>query len=262
MWLPTPDNFAFKRAIATLDRLVVRLVSARRKGGSQKGDLLDALLEARDAETGEGMSEREIRDELVAIFFAGHETTANALTWTTHLLSTHPEVFEQVREEADRVLGDRVPTAQDVVQLEYTAAVLREALRLYPPGWIFGRVAERDDVLRGHAIHRGDMLAICPLVTHRMPEYWPEPERFDPARFLGDKSGGNRDYTYVPFGSGPHMCIGSHFAMMEAAVALAMIVRRGQLVVEQPEKVRMRSTITLQVAGGLPVRVELRAKAG
>jgi cytochrome P450 len=260
LWLPTPDNFAFRRAIATLDRLVVRLVTARRKSVNKQGDLLDALLEARDAETGEAMSERELRDELVSIFFAGHETTANALTWTTYLISTHPEVFGRLREEADRVLGGRVPTAQDVLQLEYTTAVLREALRLYPPGWIFGRVAERDDVLRGYSIRKGDMLAISPLVTHRLPEFWPAPDRFDPERFVVDKSGTNRDYSYLPFGSGPHMCIGSHFAMMEAAVALAMIVRHAQLVVEQPEKVQMRSTITLQVAGGLPVRVALRAQ--
>ena len=260
LWLPTPDNFSFRRAIATLDRLVIGLATARRKSGSKQGDLLDALLEARDAETGEAMPEQEIRDELVAIFFAGHETTANALTWTTYLISIHPDVFERLRDEADRVLGDRLPTAQDIPQLEYTAAVLRETMRLYPPGWITGRVAERDDVLRGHAIRKGDMLGICPLVTHRLPEYWPDPERFDPERFMVDQSGGNRDFTYLPFGTGPHMCIGSHFAMMEAALALAMIVRRAKLVVERPEDVRMRSEITLHVAGGLPVKVALRAQ--
>jgi cytochrome P450 len=261
MWLPTPDNFAFRRAIATLDRLVIGLAVERRKSGSKKGDLLDGLLAARDAETGEAMPDQEIRDELVSIFFAGHETTANALTWTTHLISTHPEVFARLREEADRVLGDRTPTADDVLKLDYAAAVLREALRLYPPGWITGRTADRDDVLRGYAIKKGDMLGICPLITHRLPEFWPDPERFDPERFTADPSGGNRDFTYLPFGTGPHMCIGTHFAMMEAAIVLAMTVRSGQLVVEQPEKVRMKSTITLQVAGGLPVRVEQRAGA-
>lgn len=258
LWLPTPDNFAFRRAMATLDRLVIGLATSRRASESKRGDLLDALLAARDSETGEAMPDQEIRDELVSIFFAGHETTANALTWATHLISTHPEVFRRVREEADRVLGDRVPTADDILKLEYTAAVLRETMRLYPPGWITGRIADRDDVLRGHSIHKGDMLGICPLVTHRLPEFWPDPDRFDPERFVTDSSGGNRDFTYLPFGTGPHMCIGTHFAMMEAALVLTTIVRRGQLVVEQPESVRMKSTITLQVAGGLPVRVELR----
>jgi cytochrome P450 len=260
MWLPTPDNFSFRRAIATLDRLVYRLVSSRRASGARHDDLLDALLEARDAQTGEPMSPLELRDEVVNIFFAGHETTANTLTWTTYLISTHPEVFGRLRDEADLVLGDRMPTAQDVAKLEYTAAVLREALRLYPPGWIFGRIAKEDDALRGHRVRKNDMLAISPLVTQRLPEYWPDPDRFDPERFVGDRSGGNRGYSYLPFGSGPHMCIGSHFAMTEAAVAIAMIVRRARLVVERPESVRQRSTVTLQVAGGLPVRVELRAK--
>jgi cytochrome P450 len=126
---------------------------------------------------------------------------------------------------------------------------------------VFGRIAERDDVLRGHVIRRGDMLAICPLVAHRLPEYWPDPERFDPERFVQDRSGGNRGFSYLPFGGGPHMCIGSHFAMTEAAVALAMIVRHAKLSVVNPEQVRMKSTVTLQVEGGLPVRVELRSKA-
>jgi cytochrome P450 len=260
VWLPTPDNYGFRNAIGSLDRLVLRLVDSRRKTGAKHNDLLDALLAARD-EQGEPMPARELRDELVNIFFAGHETTANTLTWTTFLLSKHPDVFERVREEADRVLGDRRPTAEDVAKLEYTTAVLREALRLYPPGWIFGRIAKEDDNLRGHAIHKDDMLAICPLVTHRMPEYWPNPERFDPERFVGDRTGGNRGFTYLPFGAGPHMCIGNYFALTEAALAVAMIVRRAKLVVEHPEGVQMRSTVTLQVAGGLPVRVQMRSRS-
>jgi cytochrome P450 len=133
------------------------------------------------------------------------------------------------------------------------------ALHLSPPGWIFGRISNQDDSWRGHRVRKDDMLAICPMVTHRLPEFWPDPERFDPERFVGDRSGGNRDYSYLPFGSGPHMCIGSHFAMSEAALAIAMIVRRARLVVERPETVRMRSTVTLQVAGGLPVKVQLRS---
>jgi cytochrome P450 len=261
LWLPTPDNFAFRRAIGTLDRLVHRLVSARRKSGAKHDDLLDALLDARDEQTGEPMPPDEIRDEVVNMFFAGHETTANTLTWTTYLISTRPDVLSRLREEADSVLGDCMPTAQHVPQLQYTAAVLREALRLYPPGWVFGRIADRDDVLRGHTIRKGDMLAICPLVAHRLPEYWPDPERFDPERFVQDRSGGNRGFSYLPFGGGPHMCIGSHFAMTEAAVALSMIVRHARLAVVEPERVRMKSTVTLQVEGGLPVRVELRSHA-
>jgi cytochrome P450 len=131
-------------------------------------------------------------------------------------------------------------------------------MRLYPAGWIYGSVAERDDVLRGYRIRKGDMFGICPLVAHRLPENWPDPERFDPERFAGEQSTSNRDFTYIPFGSGPHMCIGLHLAMAEMVIVLAMFARRAKLVVEHPENVRMQSTITLQVAGGLPVRVEMR----
>ena len=259
LWLPTPDNRNLRRALDTLHELIDGLVANRRAPGARHEDLLDALLDVRDQETGEPMPAVELRDELITIFFAGHETTANALTWTTYLLSTHPDVFFRVRQEADQVLGARRPDADDVKELEYTTAVLRESMRLYPPGWVFGRVAARDDVLRGHRIRKGDMLAICPLVTHRMPEYWTDPERFDPERFVGFP-GGHRDFTYVPFGVGPHMCIGTHFAMMEAVVALAMIARSGQLVVDRPEAVRMKSTVTLHVDGGLPVTFRRRAR--
>jgi cytochrome P450 len=261
LWLPTPDNFSFRRALATIDRLIVGLITARQASGEKRGDLLDALIEARD-EDGRPMPPAELRDEAVSIFFAGHETSANALTWATYLLSTHPEVFDRLRDEADRVIGDRLPTMGDVSKLEYATMVIREAMRLYPPGWIYGRVAERDDVLRGHRIRKGDMLGICPLVAHRLPESWADPERFDPERFAGEKTNGNRNFTYIPFGSGPHMCIGIHLAMAETQIVLAMMARRAKLVVEQPEDVRMLSKITLQVAGGLPVKVEMRRTAG
>jgi cytochrome P450 len=257
LWLPTPDNVSFRRALATLDRLIIGLISARQASGEKHGDLLDALLEARD-EDGQPMAAAELRDEAVSIFFAGHETSATTLTWTTYLLSIHPEVFARVRDEADRVIGDRLPTMEDVSKLEYAGRVLREAMRLYPPGWIYGRVAERDDVLRGYRIRKGDMLGICPLVAHRLPESWPDPDRFDPERFAGEKTNSNRNFTYIPFGSGPHMCIGIHLALAEMQIALAMIARRAKLVVERPEEVRMLSKVTLQVAGGLPVRVEMR----
>lgn len=180
------------------------------------------------------------------------------MTWATYLLSIHPEVFDRLREEADRVIGDRSPTVEDVPKLEYAAMVIREAMRLYPPGWIYGRVAEQDAVLRGYRIKKGDMLGICPLVAHRLPESWPDPERFDPERFAGEKPGSNRNFTYIPFGSGPHMCIGIHMAMAETQIVLAMIARRMKLAVDRPQDVRMLSKITLQIAGGLPVKVEMR----
>ena len=257
LWLPTPDNVSFRRALATLDRLIVGLIKTRQASGERHGDLLDALIEARD-ENGQPMPPDELRDEAVSIFFAGHETSANALTWTTYLLSTHPDVFARLRDEADRVIGDRLPVIEDVPKLEYAAMVIREAMRLYPPGWIYGRIADKDDVLRGYQIRKGDMLGICPLVAHRLPESWPEPDRFDPERFAGEKGTSNRNFTYIPFGTGPHMCIGIHLAMAETQIVLAMMAQRMKLAVERPQDVRMLSKITLQVAGGLPVRVQMR----
>ena len=260
LWLPTPDNVSFRRALATIDRLIIGLIEARQASGEKRGDLLDALIDARD-EDGQPMPAAELRDEAVSIFFAGHETSATALTWATYLLSTHPEVFDRLRDEADRAIGDRQPTTDDVPKLEYAAMVIRETMRLYPPGWIYGRVADRDEVLRGYRIREGDMLGICPLVAHRLPESWPDPGRFDPERFAGEKTTSNRNFTYIPFGAGPHMCIGVHLAMAEMQIVLGMMARRAKLVVVRPEEVRMLSKVTLQVEGGLVAKVELRAKA-
>ncbi len=263
LWLPTPDNRAFRAAIATLDRLVKRMTRARRAAGEPRDDLLGALLSARDVETGETMPDAQLRDEIVNIFFAGHETTANALTWTTFLLSEHAEVRARMTAEIDNVLAGRAPGADDIARLPYTGAVLREALRLYPPAWMFARVAEADDSLRGHRIAAGDVLMIAPYVTHRLKEFWPDPDRFDPERFLRDPSlgiGGTKTFAYVPFGGGPHVCIGNHFAMSEALLVLAVLAQRVRLVVLRPDRVRPRASATLRVAGSLPVRVELRAR--
>jgi cytochrome P450 len=257
MWLPTPDNIAFKRARATFDRLIVGLIETRQKNGERHNDLLDALLEARD-EDGQPMSPSELRDEVAGLYFAGHETSANTLTWAFAMLAQHPDVFARVREEADRVLGDRDPTAEDVSKLDYIGCVVRETLRLYPAGWILGRTATRDTHLRGYPVRKGDFLGISPFVAQRLEESWPDPDRFDPERFAGDKSNGNRNFTYLPFGAGPHMCIGIHLALVEMQIVLAMFARRAELVVEQPENVRMISKLTLQVKGGLPVQVKLR----
>lgn len=257
MWLPTPDNIAFKRARATFDRLIVGLIETRRQSGERHSDLLDALLETRD-EDGQPMPASELRDEVAGIYFAGHETSANTLTWAFAMLAQHPEVFARVREEADRVIGDREPSAEDVTKLEYTGCVVRETLRMYPAGWILGRTATSDANLRGYRVRKGDFLGISPLVAQRLAESWPDPDRFAPERFAGDKTNSNRNFTYFPFGAGPHMCIGIHLALMEMQIVLAMFARRASLVVEKPEQVRMTSKLTLQVAGGLPVRVELR----
>lgn len=263
-WLPTPDNVRFRRAIVTLDRLVYGLIASRREQPQPDGaprDLLDALMGARDPETGEGMSEVELRDEVTNIFFAGHETTANLLTWVVRELSRHPEVEDRLRDEIDAVLGGREPGAADVPRLEYVSAVVRETLRLHPAAWIFAREAAEDDELRGYRVAKGTTLIVFPYATHRLSEYWPEPERFDPERFIRDTTiglGGTKNWAYLPFGAGPHVCIGNHLAMTEAAIVLATLYQHGRLHALDPEGARPRAGATLHVAGGLPARFDAR----
>lgn len=264
-WLPTPDNVRFRRAIATLDRLVYGLLAQRREAPTLDApprDLLDALMQARDPETHEGMSEVALRDEVMNIFFAGHETSANLLTWSVLELSRDPDVEARLRDEVQAVLGGREPEAADVPRLELVSAVLRETLRLHPAAWIFARQAAEDDELRGHRVAKGATVILFPYATHRLPEYWPEPERFDPDRFLRDPSiglGGTKNWAYVPFGAGPHVCIGNHLAMTEAAIVLAMLYQRGRLRALHPERARPKAAATLHVADGLPARFEAHA---
>jgi cytochrome P450 len=271
LWLPTPDNVRFRRAIATLDRLVYGLIAQRRAEAAAAAttpepghgrDLLDALLHARDPETGIGMSEVELRDEVMNIFFAGHETTANLLTWTMLELSRHPEVEARLRDEVDTVLGGRDPEAADLPQLSFASAVLRETLRLHPAAWLFAREAAEDDELRGYPIAKGTALTVFPYATHRLPEHWPEPERFDPDRFLRDPTiglGGTKHWAYLPFGAGPHVCIGNHLAMAEATAVLAILYQHGRLHALHPERAKPRAAATLHVADGLPARFDARA---
>jgi cytochrome P450 len=262
--LPTPDNRRFRRAIGILDRLVYGLIERRRVEGaaaSATGDLLDALLAARDPETGDAMPDRLLRDEVLNIFYAGHETTAKALTWTIAYLSTEPAVAARIREELQRTLGGRTPAAADLPSLAYTSAVVREVLRLRPPAWIIGRVAMRDDVIGSYRVPAGSIVLLAPYVTHRLAAHWPDPERFDPERFLRDPAlgtGGGRT-PYIPFGAGGHQCIGNHLAMAEALVFLAVLLQRFELRADPSAPVRPAMGATLGIVGGLRVQVGLVA---
>lgn len=257
---PLPFNVRIKEATAAFDRVVYGLIERREQGGERPGDLLDALLDGRDEETGERMTQKELRDEVLHIFFAGHETTANALTWATVMLTAHPQEWARVRGEVDRVLGGRAPEAEDVPQLTRTAMVLRETLRLYPPAWMIVREAAEDDVIRGYAIPRGTVVLVSPFAMHRHPAYWPEPQRFDPERFADDPmtAGAGKNWAYLPFGGGPHVCIGNHFGLTEMTIVLARLAQRGRLVALRPEEARPRGTTALGASGGVPARFEAR----
>lgn len=267
LWVPTPGNVRFRRAVRALDDALFRVISSRRKRQGEGDDLLGALLCAKDPETGATMPDRQLRDEVVNIFYAGHETTANLLTWTTYLLTKHPDAAAGIREEVGRVLGSRAPAQEDLAELKYTSAVLREALRLYSPAWIFARVPVEDDVINGYFIPKGSVLLLTPCVTHRLPEYWPNPDQFDPGRFLSEPSLGigNKSLSWLPFGAGPHVCIGNHLALSEALVVLSVLAQQNiSLIAERPEAVRPEGSNTLKVKGGLPVRVErhIRGSSG
>lgn len=254
-FLPTAGNRRFEASLSVLDDAVARILQERRSGPPTE-DLLAMLLEARDEETGEGMDDRQIRDEVMTIFLAGHETTANALSWTFYLLGSHPEVARRMEAEVDAVVGDRWPGAADLSRLRYTKAVFQEAMRLYPPAWILARAPIEDETIDGYFIPAGTRMLLSPWVIHRHPAFWPDPEGFDPDRFLDPA---NIDkFAYLPFGGGPRLCIGHAFAMMEGVLVLATLARRVHLELVPGYRVEPTPTITLRPRDGVQVVARAR----
>jgi cytochrome P450 len=224
--IPLPGERRYRAAIAAIDEAMLRLVRARRASDGLRDDLLSLLLRARDADTGEGMDDRQVRDELVSIFVAGQDATAKAMTWFWYLLDQNPEVERRLSTEVAEVLGDRRPTFEDFAHLEYTKRVIQEAMRLYPPAWMIPHFVDQEAIVGGHRIPARSPILLSPFATHRDPMFWPDPEAFDPERFTPERSAGRPRYAYYPFGGGGHQCIGNHFAMMECQLITAMMVRR------------------------------------
>ena len=217
LWVPTPSNLRFARAKRRLDGIVHEIIERRRGSNEARMDVLGMLMAATDEDgSGEGMSNRQLRDEVMTLFMAGHETIATAMSWTFMLLHQHPQVAARVREEAQRVLGGRAPAFEDLPRLEYTGRVIDESMRLYPPVWIMERQALDHDQLGPWSIPKGTTVAMSPWVLHRHPDLWREPLRFDPDRFTPERAEGRPKYAYLPFGAGPRMCIGAQFAEMSA----------------------------------------------
>lgn len=265
-WVPTPRNLRFSRHRKSLERLVDGIIGERRRSGEVHHDLLAMLMEARDEETGEGMTDAQLRDEVMTLLLAGHETTANALTFTFHLLAHHPEALARLRQELDAELGGEPPDFDSMGRLAFTRQVVDESLRLYPPVWVVERRAGHDDVIGGYHVPAGSVLFVSAWITQRHPEVWPEPERFLPERFAPEAVRGRHRYAHFPFGGGPRVCIGATFALVEARLALAILASRFELEpVEAPgqdprdwTRLQLDPGVTLRPVHGLPMRIRRR----
>lgn len=258
--LPTPANRRFHRAVRELDAVVYSIIEERRRSAADQPDLLSMLLSARDEDTGEHMTDRQLRDEVMTILLAGHETTALALSWTYFLLAGRQDVEERLAHEAGQVIAGR-PGFADTERLVYTRMVLQEALRLYPPAWGVSRVAVADDQIAGYRLPAGSIVYVVPFVLHRRPHLWPEPERFDPERFSAGEIAKRERFAYLPFGGGPRQCIGQQFAMVEALLTLAMVSRRYQVQLVPGQVITPRPLITLRPAPGIRARLIARQAA-
>jgi cytochrome P450 len=257
--LPLPSNRRFAKARARLDETMYRIINERRATGEDRGDLLSMLLFATDTEgDGTGMSDLQLRDEAMTIFLAGHETTANALTWTWYLLSQHPEVEARLHEEIDTVLQGRLPNAEDFPQLRYTEMVLAESMRLYPPAWAIGRRVIEDYRVGDYVIPARAIILMSPYVMQRNPRYYPEPEKFDPERWTPAAREARPKFSYFPFGGGPRVCIGEGFAWMEGVLLIAAIAQQWRMRLAPDQQVAPQPMITLRAKNGIRLRMEKR----
>jgi cytochrome P450 len=254
--VPLPRHFRFRAAKRELERIVLDIVQKRReRGETGGGDVLARLLTDLEEETDGEVRRRRLHDELVTILLAGHETTASTLAWTWYELSRNPEVAERMRAEAREVLGDGLPTYEDLHRLTYTTMVIQETMRLHPAVWILPRVSIEAEEVDGYSIPAGSNVLICPYTLHRHPGFWTEPDRFDPERFQQDKAAARHRYAYIPFGGGPRFCIGSNLGMMEAVFVAAMVARDFRLELEPGREVAGDPLLILRVKGGLPMTI-------
>jgi cytochrome P450 len=259
-FVPTRRNRAFREAIGTLDSIIFQIIAERRAGKTRGDDLLAMLLEAKDADTGEQMNDRQLRDEVMTLFLAGHETTANALSWLWYFLAQHPEVEAKLHHELDAQLAGRAATADDVPKLRYLNWTLQETMRLHPPAWILARQALEEDAIDGLRIRPSRLLFVMmsPLLIHRNPRLWRGPERFDPERFSPENTAGRPKLAYLPFGAGQRLCIGHTFAMMEASLAAAIIARSFRLTLVADQRVELEPLITLRPRHGIRMLAQRR----
>ncbi len=247
-----PKRRKFQETLKFLDEIVFGIIERRRlEGNDDRYDLLDMLLQSRYEDTGEGMSDQQIRDEVMSLLIAGHETTANTLSWLWYLLGQHPDAVEQIETEIGGTLNGRSPTLADFPNLAYTNKVIKEGLRLYPSAWSISRRALGDDEIGGCHIPAHSIIALSPYTLHRHPDFWPDPERFDPERFTPEQENGRHRYAYIPFGGGARKCIGDQFALMESIIILPMTLQRFRLQLVPDHPVEAHALVTLRPKHGI-----------
>jgi cytochrome P450 len=257
--LPLPQNRRLDRALASVKEIVDRIIQEHRTAGGDKDDLLSTLLAIRD-EDGSSLSDEQLRDEILTLFVAGHETTALALTWTWYLLSRNPECERRVHEEIDAVLDGRLPEFKDIPRLIYTERVIAESLRLYPPVWLIGRMAKEDFELDGVEIGKGSICLISPYLMHHDPRYFPDPDRFDPERWRPELREARPKFSYFPFGGGTRVCIGERFAWAELILVIATLAQKWRFRMETDAPMKAVPRLTLQPNGAVRMFAISRAR--
>ena len=255
-WVPTPTVPSLARAIKELDRIVYKLIAQRRTSGEDKGDLLSMLLRAQDEDDGATMTDKQLRDEVLTLFLAGHDTTALTLTWTLYLLAQNPDVETKLRAELESVVGNRAPAAADRPNLKYAEQVIQESMRLYPPAWVVGRSVIESCTVGGQALAVGNTVILSQWVVHRDPRWFADPETFRPERWQNDFAKTLPKYAYFPFGGGPRVCIGNTFALMESVLVLATVLQKWRFELIPDQHIVLQPAVTLRPKYGIQMFVQ------
>jgi len=258
--LPLPMVRRYERMRSRLDSTIYRIINERRKSGVDRHDLLSMLLLAQDEDDGGKMTDAQVRDEAMTLFLAGHETTANALSWTFYLLSQNPVAEATLHAELDEIIGSRTPTTEDVARLQYTEKVVSESMRLFPPAWGMGRRSLVDQMVGPYRIPADSIVLLSPFVTQRDPRFFSEPDEFKPERWTAEWKSSLPQFSYFPFGGGPRRCIGEGFAWAEAILVLATLCQRWRVRLDQSKTVEPQALFTLRPRGGIRMRIERRQR--